>query len=124
MSDEHLNEPPDDALPSRGVGLGVGGVLLLLGVGAVALAAQNRAAEARDSERARAQNAAELTEAPMARYPGGIDARPIDSSRPVAVSGAPSGPAPLPAAGPPRKGGKPPPEKGKMPPPHRPGTRP
>jgi len=112
MADDHLLAPADAHLPSRAVGYGVSVLVLLAGLAALGAAHVKRTAEADASRAARAVDASTLTEAPMAKYPGGVDARPLDAGRPIGAGpeGAAPGGAPPPASGPPRRGGGPPPK--------------
>ena len=128
MADEHLIVPADDVLPSTRAGVGVGLVLVLGCVAALGMAHQVRAKEVADSRAARAHAASDLTQAPPAKYPGGVDARPLDNTQPIGgPPGAATGPsaAPPPGSGPPRRGGDPPPLNGSdgSPPPPRPEHR-
>lgn len=84
MTDHHLLPPDDDVLPSRRVGWGIGGLMVLAWVVVLGLAWQQRASEASAVAAERARDSSSLTLAPPAKYPGGVDARALDgnASRP------------------------------------------
>ena len=115
MIDVHLRPPDDADLPSartqRWVGAAVVTAWLCVGV----LAVFQRSQEAESARAARTVDAATLTAAPPARFPGGVDKRGLDASGPLKHTQAPGPVLPPPPT-------HPPPPRGPGPhhPPHRP----
>ena len=113
MRDLHLLPPDDDVLPSRRVGWGFGGLMVLVWVVVLGLASQQRASEASAVAAERTVDSSSLTLAPPAKYPGGVDARALDgnASRPSAGARRHAGggpPAGTSGAQRPKNGGPPP----------------
>ena len=104
MRDVHLRPPDDDALPSRRLGWGVGGFMVLLWAVVLGAAWQQRTEEVAERVAAGRLDPATLIDAPPARYPGGVDKRALDAHREPAAGSA----AGVPGRGAPpaQKGGK------------------
>ena len=83
MIDVHLRPPDDSDLPSARTKRLVGGLVVATWLAELGAAAMVRAQEAADAALARTQDPTTLTEAPPARFPGGVDKRALDASGPL-----------------------------------------